>query len=60
VEGPPVQLTETVAERIATAVLAEQPLVDQVRVRVAKPHVRLEGGVLIGSAVEIVRRRAAG
>jgi dihydroneopterin aldolase len=59
VEGPAVQLTETVAERIAAAVLDEQPLVDAVRVRVAKPHVRLDGGVLAGSAVEILRRRSA-
>jgi dihydroneopterin aldolase len=60
VEGPPAQLTETVAERIATAVLAEHQLVETVRVRVAKPHVRLDGGVLTGSAVEIVRRRGPG
>jgi 7,8-dihydroneopterin aldolase/epimerase/oxygenase len=58
VEGPPVSLTETVAERIAGAVLAQHPTVEAVRVRVAKPNVRLEGGVLAGSAVEIVRHRA--
>ena len=57
VEGPPVKLTETVAERIAAAVLADHPLVESVRVRVSKPHVRLEGGVLAGSAVEVVRHR---
>ncbi len=57
VEGEPVSLTETVAERIAAAVLAQHPLVEAVRVRVTKPHVRLEGGVLDGSSVEIVRRR---
>lgn len=58
VEGEPVSLTETVAERIAAAVLGEHPLVEAVRVRVAKPHVRLGDTVLGGSAVEIVRRRA--
>jgi 7,8-dihydroneopterin aldolase/epimerase/oxygenase len=58
VEGPPVALTETVAERIATAVLQEHPTVESVRVRVSKPQVRLEGGVLTGSAVQIVRHRA--
>ena len=60
VEGPPVGLTETVAERIAAAVLAEHPPVEAVRVRVTKPHVRLDDGVLAGSSVEIVRRRDSG
>ena len=59
VEGPPLGLTEAVAERIATAILARHAAVEAVRVRVAKPHVRLDGGVLAGSAVEIVRRRGA-
>jgi dihydroneopterin aldolase len=59
VEGPSVQLTETLAERIAAAVLDQHTLVESVRVRVAKPNVRLEGGVLSGSAVEIVRHRSA-
>lgn len=57
VEGEPVGLTETLAERIAAAVLENFPLVETVRVKVAKPHVRLEGTVLTGSAVEILRRR---
>lgn len=57
VEGEPVNLTETVAERVASAVLEEHPLVDYVRVKVKKPNVRLGGTVLDGSAVEIVRRR---
>jgi dihydroneopterin aldolase len=60
VEGPPVNLTETVAERIAAAVLEEVPAVEAVRVRVAKPHVRLGGTVLAASAVEILRRRDEG
>ena len=59
VEGPPVNLTETVAERIATAILEDHPPVEAVRVKVAKPHVRLEATVLAGSAVEILRYRDA-
>jgi 7,8-dihydroneopterin aldolase/epimerase/oxygenase len=57
IEGPPAGLTETVAERIAASTLEEHPLVEAVRVKVAKPHVRLDGTVLAGSAVEIFRRR---
>jgi 7,8-dihydroneopterin aldolase/epimerase/oxygenase len=60
VEGPPVNLTETVAERTAGAVLENYPEVEAVRVKVAKPNVRLDETVLTGSAVEIVRRREAG
>jgi dihydroneopterin aldolase len=57
VEGTPVNLTETVAERIATAILEDHPPVKAVRVKVAKPHVRLDDTVLVDSAVEILRRR---
>jgi len=57
VEGPPVQLVETLAERIAAGILVNNPSVEAVKVRVAKPHVRLEDTVLAGSAVEILRRR---
>jgi 7,8-dihydroneopterin aldolase/epimerase/oxygenase len=60
VEGPPVNLTETVAESIAAAVVEEFPAVEAVRVRVAKPHVRLGNTVLGASAVEILRRRDEG
>jgi dihydroneopterin aldolase len=59
VRGPPVRLIETLAERIATGTLDEHPEVEAVKVRVAKPHVRLGDTVLAGSAVEIVRRRDA-
>ena len=59
VEGLPVQLTETLAERIAAATLDEHPAVKAVKVKVAKPHVRLDDTVLAGSAVEILRRREA-
>jgi 7,8-dihydroneopterin aldolase/epimerase/oxygenase len=58
VEGPPVNLTEAVAERIAVAILVDHPLVEAVRVKVAKPHVRLEDTVFAGSAVEILRDRS--
>ncbi len=57
VEGPPVGLTEVVAERIATEILANYTLVDAVQVRVTKPQVRLDGGVLAGSTIEILRWR---
>ena len=57
VEGPPVNLTETVAERIAAAILEDHPLVEAILIKVAKPHVRLDDTVLDGSAVEILRRR---
>ena len=60
VEGPPVSLTETLAERIAGTVLESYPTVDAVRVKVAKPNVRLDDTVLAGSAVEIVRHRDVG
>ena len=57
VEGSSVNLIETVAERTATAILEDHPMVEAVRVKVAKPHVRLDDTVLAGSAVEILRRR---
>jgi dihydroneopterin aldolase len=57
VEGPPVGLTEVVAERIATEILGNYALVEAVQVRVTKPQVRLDGGVLTGSTIEITRRR---
>jgi dihydroneopterin aldolase len=59
VEGPPVNLTETVAERIAAVILEDHPAVEATRVKVAKPHVRLGDTVLAGSAVDIFRRRDA-
>jgi 7,8-dihydroneopterin aldolase/epimerase/oxygenase len=58
VEGPPVNLTETVAERVAAAVLEDHPTVEAVRVKVTKPNVRLDDTVLLGSAIEILRRRS--
>ena len=60
VQGPPVRLVETLAERIAAGVLDGHPAVEAVKVKVAKPHVRLGETVLAGSAVEILRRRDDG
>lgn len=57
VEGDALDLIETVAERIAAAVLGDHPTVERVVVKVRKPHVRLGGTVLSGSAVEITRHR---
>ncbi len=57
VQGEPADLVETIAERIASAVLEEHPLVEAARVKVKKPHVRLDDTVLAGSAVEILRHR---
>jgi len=57
VEGQPVNLTETVAELIASKVLESHAMVEAIRVRVAKPHVRLDDTVLASSAVEVLRRR---
>jgi dihydroneopterin aldolase len=58
VEGAPVNLTETVAERIATTILENYSLVEICRVKIAKPHVRLGTTALVGSAIEIRRRRS--
>ena len=46
--------------RPAAGTLDEHPMVEAVRVKVAKPHVRLEDTVLADSAVEVLRRREAG
>lgn len=58
-EGEPVNLTETVAERIAASVLGISPGIESVCVRVSKPEVRLEDTVLKGAAVEILRRKGS-
>ena len=58
VEGRSFALIEALAEAIAGAVLASQPLADAVVVRVRKPEVRL-GGPLDHAAVEIRRERQA-
>lgn len=56
VESTTFNLIEALAEAIAHEVLAEQPLVDEVVVRVRKPEVRLDGP-LDSAGVEIRRVR---
>jgi dihydroneopterin aldolase len=55
VEGPPVKLIETVAERIAAKILGAYG-VDEVRVRVKKPDVPIPA-TLEYVGVDITRRR---
>ncbi|MCX7572010.1 dihydroneopterin aldolase [Tumebacillus sp. DT12] len=55
-DGQPVQLVETLCERIAAALLEQFALVQQVRVRVNKPNPPIPG-ILAGVAVEITRGR---
>lgn len=56
VEGPHVALIETLAERIAAAVLASGPIARAVTVRVRKPEAPLPGE-LAWAGVEIRRSR---
>jgi len=56
VEGQPCNLIETVAERLATALLSHLSI-DGVRVRVRKPWAPVKGSVMDSVAVEIVRKR---
>lgn len=58
VEGEPVKLIETVAQRIADAVFDRFTVVESVRVRVSKPSapIAMERGL---AAVEILRKRDA-
>jgi dihydroneopterin aldolase len=56
VEGPHVALLETLAERIAAAVLAGSPLAVAVTIRVRKPEAPLPGE-LAWAGVEIRRHR---
>ena len=56
IEGPPVDLIETLAESIAGVVLAANRRARKVIVRVRKPDVQL-GGPLGYAGIEIVRRR---
>ncbi|KAF6141491.1 hypothetical protein GIB67_000872 [Kingdonia uniflora] len=56
VEGPPHNLLESVAHRIATITLTKFSQISSVRVKVGKPHVAVHGTVdYLG--VEIFRRR---
>jgi 7,8-dihydroneopterin aldolase/epimerase/oxygenase len=55
-DGPPVDLIETLAESIARDVLAAHDRVRKVFVRIRKPDVQL-GGPLDYAGVEIIRTR---
>jgi 7,8-dihydroneopterin aldolase/epimerase/oxygenase len=57
IEGPPVDLIETLAESIAHDILAANRRARKVVVRVRKPDVQL-GGPLAYAGVEVVRRRS--
>ncbi len=55
VEGEKCNLIETVAERLASALLARFPI-EAARVRVRKPWAPIKGGVMDWVAVEIYRK----
>ena len=57
-EGEAVSLIETVAERLAAAILARFP-VGGVRVRVKKPWAPIKGSDVNWVAVEVTRHRPA-
>jgi 7,8-dihydroneopterin aldolase/epimerase/oxygenase len=59
VEGSPYRLIETVAERIAYAILSGT-IAESVQVRVAKPRAPIKGMVIGDVAVEIERARTSG
>lgn len=56
-EGGPYDLIETVAEKIAAAVLAHYPEVEDIRVTVRKPEVSIKGSILRSVGVEVFRTR---
>ncbi|HEY7067404.1 MAG TPA: dihydroneopterin aldolase [Chloroflexota bacterium] len=59
VEGPPCNLVEAVAERIARRLLAAFPPLQAVTVRVHKPGAPLPGAHFATIAVEVQRTREA-
>ena len=58
VEGPTVELLETLAARVGEAVLDADGRIDAITVRIRKPEVKL-GGPLDYAGVEITRWRRA-
>jgi len=56
-EGGPYDLIETVAEKIATAVLAAYAEVQDIRVTVRKPDVPIKGSILNAVGIEVFRTR---
>ncbi len=57
VNGEPVDLLETLGDRIARAVFADFPQVRSAKVRIAKPGVAIPGAALREAAVTIRRQR---
>ncbi len=57
VEGQPVKLLETLANRIAAEILDRFP-VRAARIRVKKPDPPIKGSILDYAAVEVYRRRS--
>jgi 7,8-dihydroneopterin aldolase/epimerase/oxygenase len=57
VEGPPVALVETLAERVALAALDRFEMLDEVAVTVRKPSAPIKGSVLENVGVTVRRRR---
>ena len=57
VQGEPVNLLETLGERIVRAVFERFPQVQRARVRIAKPGVAIAGSVLREAAVTLDRAR---
>ena len=55
-EGPSLNLLETVAQRIASNILERFP-VESAMVRLKKPEVPIKGSILDYAAVQIYRRR---
>ncbi len=56
--GDPVNLLETLGERIAARILDDSDGVERVRVRIAKPGVAIAGSILREAAVTIDRLRS--
>lgn len=59
VEGQPVKLIETLAERIASSLLSQFDLLEAVKVKVSKPEAPIPG-IFENVAVEITRKNKDG
>ncbi len=57
VEGEPIELLESIADRIATRILDRFP-VQATRVKVKKPAPSIKGSILEYAGVEVYRRRS--
>ena len=56
-EGGPYDLIETVAEKIAAAVLTAHAEIQDIRVTIRKPDVPIKGSILQSVGVEVFRTR---